>query len=192
MNEERGNHGERIGRAYLQERKGKGGQPEIIDEEKIKKVVSLLLEGNFIETAFSFVGIAKDTYYRWLKNGARDRELYAKQLEMGIPEKDLDKSLYHIMSDSIEKAMATSEALDLRTIKLASEKNWFAAAWRLERRYPKKWGRTILETQDHPADNADEAEVIILALPDNGRGLNGDNEEANISSSRGADEILTE
>jgi hypothetical protein len=51
------------------------------------------------------------------------------------------KKPYAAFSAAVEKALAEAESRDLATILKASAKNWTAAAWRLERRYPERYGR---------------------------------------------------
>jgi hypothetical protein len=48
---------------------------------------------------------------------------------------------YRQFADAVDQAMAESEARDLAVILKAAEKNWTAAAWRLERRFPDRYGR---------------------------------------------------
>jgi hypothetical protein len=38
--------------------------------------------------------------------------------------------------------MAEAEMRDVALIAQAAKENWQAAAWRLERKYPARWGRT--------------------------------------------------
>ena len=102
----------------------KVGRPEKIDPTIIKKIADAVRAGNYIETAAAYAGIHKDTLYQWLKKGARE--------ESGI---------YREFSDAIKEALAYSEMEDGKTIKRQSRKNWQAAAWRLERRFPQRWGK---------------------------------------------------
>jgi len=48
---------------------------------------------------------------------------------------------YVAFSDAIKAALAQAEIDAVATIKAASGKSWQAAAWHLERSYPKRWGR---------------------------------------------------
>ena len=80
--------------------------------------------GNYVETAVAFVGINKSTYYEWLNKA----------------EQSTRRNKYTIFRDEIVKAKGFSEARDVAMITKHSEKHWQAAAWKLERKYPKKWG----------------------------------------------------
>lgn len=88
-----------------------------------EKILLHLRVGAYVETAAACAGIHKDTFYEWLKKGARGQQPYAA------------------FADAVNKAVAESESRDLATILKASTKYWVAAAWRLERRFPEKYGR---------------------------------------------------
>jgi transposase len=103
-----------------------------------KKIVDLIKAGNYIETASAVAGISKDTLYNWLKRGARERE----RLETNNRAKPIkDEQAFLEFSDAVEQAMAEAEARDVMIIANASKNDWKASAWRLERKYPNKWGR---------------------------------------------------
>ncbi len=89
-------------------------------EDKLLRALRL---GCYVETAASLVGISRDTFYDWMKKGAKGVVPYAA------------------FAKKVDEAMAESEARDLNTILKAAATNWTAAAWRLERRFPEKYGR---------------------------------------------------
>ena len=88
-----------------------------------EKLLRYLRGGNYVETAAACVGIHRDTFYEWMKRGAKGHKLYAT------------------FAEAVNRAMAEAEALDLHVIRQASTTQWQAAAWRLERRFPEKYGR---------------------------------------------------
>jgi hypothetical protein len=88
-----------------------------------EKILLHLRLGAYVETAAACSGIHKDTFYEWMKKGARGQKPYAA------------------FAEAVHKAIAESESRDLATILKASTKYWVAAAWRLERRFPEKYGR---------------------------------------------------
>ena len=89
-----------------------------------KKIVELIEEGQFAETTANCVGITERTYYNWIQRG--------KNEECGP---------YFQFFQAIEQASAKSEVEALDIIWKASERDWRAAAWYLERRFPNKWGK---------------------------------------------------
>ena len=82
----------------------------------------------------------KTTVYDWLKQGARLNDEIDKNPNIKISEND---ALLITLSNNIKKALAEAEMKDLSVIAKASEKSWQAAAWRLERRFPDRWGRKL-------------------------------------------------
>lgn len=109
------------------------GRPIKLTDEVHTQIINAIRAGNYMETAAQVAGINKDTLYAWLRRGAR-----AKQ---GNAENE-DDYLFVSFSDSVEKALAESESIALaQIVKAANDGQWQAAAWRLERRFPDKWGR---------------------------------------------------
>lgn len=102
----------------------KTGRPEKLTPEVQQKIVDAIRMGAYIETAAAYAGINKSTLYDWMKRGARAKS-----------------GKYKEFSNAIEKALAESEMRDLAVIAKASQENWQAAAWRLERKFPDRWGR---------------------------------------------------
>jgi len=88
-----------------------------------EKILLHLRVGAYMETAAACAGISKDTLYEWLRKGANGQKPYAE------------------FADKVHRAVAESESRDLATVLKASQKQWTAAAWRLERRFPEKYGR---------------------------------------------------
>ena len=109
-----------------------------ISEEKIKQIVEAVRAGNFIETAAAFAGLSKQTLYNWLKEGMRERD----RRENG-EKPDRTKDMYVKFSIDIEQAMAEAEMRDVEIITKAAEQQWQAAAWRLERKFPDRWGKKV-------------------------------------------------
>ena len=99
------------------------GRPTKICPEIIEKIQNAILAGSYIETAAALAGINKDTFYEWLKKGAAAQS-----------------GIFFEFSAAIQKAMAQAEMNDLLVINRAAQKSWQAAAWKLERKYPKRWG----------------------------------------------------
>jgi hypothetical protein len=106
----------------------KGGRPTKLTREIVDKIVRLVGVGNYMETAAATCGISKDTLYRWLKQGARQ-----------------GKGLARDLADGVYEATARCEAHDVAFMHKAAETDWRAAAWRMERRNPERWGRVRIE-----------------------------------------------
>jgi len=89
-----------------------------------KKIVDAIKAGNYMETAAAYAGISKQTLYNWMRKGAR-----------------AEKGKHRAFLDAVEKALAEAEIEDVLTIGAAAKEVWQAAAWRLERKFPDRWGR---------------------------------------------------
>jgi len=121
-----------------------------------ERIIQAILQGAYIETAAALAGVNKTTFYDWLKKGARAK-----------------RGTYHDFNRAVEEALAQSEADDLAviekagrgyetrrtkvvrsengtvetTIETATRFDWQASAWRLERRFPERWGRSARDLE---------------------------------------------
>jgi|GEM_PF-556667 len=103
----------------------KMGRPTKFTPEVTGKILTAIRAGNYIETAAAWAGVNKQTIYDWLRQGAAQ-----------------EKGPFRDFSDSVGEALAHAEIADLQQVAEAAKKgNWQAAAWRLERRNPSRWGR---------------------------------------------------
>ena len=110
--------------------------------ELIDNVVRFIRTGVFMETATACAGIAKQTFYTWMRqaNELQNKMEKAKSAGGKLKLCKHEKLLLEFL-DAVDRAAAEAELSDVVTIKLASATNWQAAAWRLERRNPGQWGR---------------------------------------------------
>lgn len=87
--------------------------------ETVEKLVTAVKLGATYDLACGYAGIDEATFYRWMK----------------------DKREF---CDTIKAAEGAGAVIWLGKIeKAASDGNWQAAAWKLERRHPEKYGRTV-------------------------------------------------
>lgn len=101
------------------------GRPSKLTPELQSEIVLLVKGGNYIETACAMAGISRSTYYDWMEKGKQST----------------GSNRFTEFRDAVEKAKAWAEARDVAIISRHAEKVWRAAAWLLERKYPKRWGR---------------------------------------------------
>ena len=94
-----------------------------LNPELQNRIITYIKAGSYIETAEAAAGICKDTLYDWLRRGANGEEPFGG------------------FSDAVQRALAEAEIRDLARIDKAAEMQWQAAAWKLERRNPRMWGR---------------------------------------------------
>ena len=101
------------------------GRPTKLTPEVQDKIVTALRAGNYQETAARYAGIAEPTFYEWMARG-----------------KSEPGSIYSEFAEAVEKAKADAEVRDVALIdRAAADGNWQAAAWKLERKFPNRWGR---------------------------------------------------
>jgi transposase len=103
-------------------------RPSKLTDALVQNICDVVAAGNYIETAAAYAGIGKTTLYEWLKRGRGDL----------MEQRDTEHSRF---VERVELALAEGEVRDLATIEKAAETVWQAAAWRLERRMPEKFGR---------------------------------------------------
>lgn len=125
------------------------GRPAKCGPEITRRVCKHLADGSYIETACAAAGIGKTTLHNWLKTAA----LHDAEGQEG--------TVYQEFRDAVEEAQAKAEQKDLRAISKAANKgNWNAAAWRLERRNPRRWAPTK-RLPDDDEDSADSRGFIL-------------------------------
>ena len=139
------------------------GRPTKLTKELTEEIAQYLRAGNYIETTAALVGINRDSIYEWLKRGAAEQERLIKNPRARLRKRE---ELYVEFSDTVKKAQAQSEAMLVGLIGKAASKNWTAAAWRLERKFPDKWGRTERNTAQAQDDPVKELAKQIQDLRD--------------------------
>jgi transposase len=135
-------------------------RPTKLTPELQVKIVEALKMGNYIETAAALAGINKTTIYEWLKRGARELERVENNPNAKIRK---DEERFVVFSNAVKKAQAEAEQRDVLIIAKASQSDWKASAWRLERKYPQRWGRK--DRLDYEAkvtqENVNRDELVI-------------------------------
>jgi transposase len=103
------------------------GRPSKLTAENAQRIADLVRVGNYLETAAAAANVHRVTLHRWLRRGQEE-----------------ESGLYREFLESVEKAQAEAESRDVALIaKAARDGNWQAAAWRLERRFPRKYGQRV-------------------------------------------------
>ena len=117
-------------------RSGIMGRPKL-DEATTQKICDLLRAGNYLDTAATAAGVHKTTLHRWLRLGREQK-----------------RGRYKKFVEAVEKAQGEAEARDVALIAKQAPTDWRAAAWRLERRAPRRYGQRVqisIEQEDpHP------------------------------------------
>lgn len=113
------------------------GRPTDLTPEIIEDVRRLLPTVLYLETVADYVGVSRISFRAWIKRGTRE----AKRLRDPKAKPKTTEALYLQFLNAVKKAMAEGELYDAGVIKKAAVKSWQAAAWRLERRFPERWGQ---------------------------------------------------
>ncbi len=164
-------------------RKGAGRPPEYPTKEFIDSMMNYLRLGAYLETAVIMAGVPKSTAYDWAKRGHKDRKEgtvseYTKFLdavERGVEEATVrDLSVIDKCANGAPMKFLTypkgtihpDTGEDLSgqivwkngkpVIESGFDPNWNAAAWRLERRKPKGWGKVEYQPEVDPSQSREE------------------------------------
>lgn len=111
-------------------------RPSRLTPAVARTICDLLRIGAYLETAAHAVGISREALYEWLRKGheARTRQAAGEPVTA-------DAARYAAFVADVLAAAATAELRDLQRIEAAAAQgDWQAAAWRLERRYPSRYG----------------------------------------------------
>ena len=120
---------------------GKGGRKPQCDGELIARAVQLKKGGASNKDIIAALGIGESTFYRWVNE----------------PKTELQREL----GERLKKSEADYKNALLSIIaKAGQEKDWKAAAWLLERKYPHEYSRhSVLRAAD-----GDSAPTIVLGV----------------------------
>lgn len=110
-------------------------------DEVIKRAVQLKKGGAHNRSIAAALGVHESTFYTWCNKPKSD-----KQREF---------------SEALKKAEADYEnALLAVVMKAGKDKDWKAAAWLLERKYPERYARTDRVQAEVQHTNAEKVEVV--------------------------------
>lgn len=140
------------------------GRKTKLTPETHQRIVSYVRAGNFRVTAAAAAGISPVTLRDWLRRGARGEEPFVQ------------------FREDVDAAEAQAEARDVALISRAAEHDWKAAAWRLERKVGRRWGRKDpSKPTEKTSVSADDARLAFRefarANPDEARAIVAGNED---------------
>lgn len=122
-------------------------RPTKLTTEVQETITAALRIGNYQDTAVSYAGISEATFYAWMQRG---------RTETG--------TIFSEFLEAVEKAKADAEVRDLMLIdRAAQDGTWQAAAWKLERKFPHKWGRMVRAEVSGPEGAPIKVEVDAKA-----------------------------
>lgn len=125
----------------MTERKNKGGRPSKATEETMNKILDGIKAGMSYEGACGVARVSWVTFDKWRKAG-----------EAGESEKFIG------FLRELRYAEAIAEAEMLKKLKEDPDTKW--VAWRLERRFPDRWGRVNQNKVELTGSGGDPIQVI--------------------------------
>ena len=124
------------------------GRPTKFTPETIKRLTDAIRMGATYDLACKYAGISYEIFNQW-RNGK------------GFPQGTTPDDKVQFV-DAIQKAEGDAAVGWLTKIeKAANDGAWQAAAWKMERRYPNEYGRTV---QQH--EGKDGAPIVVSIIRD--------------------------
>lgn len=127
-------------------------RPTKLTDAISEKIVGLVAAGNYRETACAAVGINPKTLRNWLLRSSQGGKRNADYVKF---------------AENLEKAEALAEARDNEKVtKAANAGDWRAAAWRLARKRPDRWGgQTRIEHSGPDGGPIETRQSGVVVLP---------------------------
>lgn len=107
-------------------------RPTKLNKDVIVRIGQAIKLGMTYEHAAQYIGVAYETFNRWMKEGANAES------------NTLKCQFYQVVKESEGTAVAACMA---KIQKAATDGQWTAAAWILERRYPATYGRRVVQQE---------------------------------------------
>src|SRR4051812_39085100 len=86
------------------------GRPTIFDDTKAELILKWIRIGTYVETAVAAAGISKQTFYTWMRDGARGKSERLAEF-----------------AEQVNQAVAQAEVSEVAIIHQAAATNWTAA-----------------------------------------------------------------
>jgi transposase len=127
-------------------------RPTKLTTEAHRKIVGLVRAGNYRETACAAAGVTPKTLRNWLARAAKGGKSNEAYVQFAL---------------ELDEAEATAELIDNNKITIAADAgDWRAAAWRLSRRSPERWGeRKRLEHTGADGGPIETRQSGVVVLP---------------------------
>lgn len=109
----------------------KKGRPSKFTKDRRERIVQAIQAGCTYEMAADYAGVTRSTLWNWLKKG-----------------EDPKQKSYCTFLDQVKKAEVEGAMVHLGTIAQASQKDWKASAWMLERRHG--YSRDGIQRKEEP------------------------------------------
>lgn len=133
---------------------GKRGRPTVYLEERVRNtILAALRMGLSRDDACYLAGVTPSGFWRFME-----------RVEAGKEKIPLTEEVKNFFNE-VKKARSELKIRLLRKIDEAAERNWQAAAWRLERGFPDEFGRKYNEAKIS-IDKSKDKVVVEIKIPD--------------------------
>jgi hypothetical protein len=135
------------------------GRKTKLTPELQQKIVEVLAAGNYIEAACDYVGISHTAFFEWLNRGERGWQIdidggfvaFAEAIKRARSQAEVGSvtRIRRAASGELRVKRKTTTKADGTTVdeEWFQPPQWTADAWFLERSYPQRWGRRVVEHQ---------------------------------------------
>lgn len=130
------------------EPKSRGGRPLTFDKRIGAAIVKILRSCQPISVALEATNTNEDTFYRWQRRGRKADKAASKGEAITADEKILRKFYRDIKSARAEGKVKLIAVIEKVAFDKMEPKRWQAAAWLLERMYPKEFGRKYIRIEN--------------------------------------------
>lgn len=131
-----------------------------------EKILAALSKGATYHLACGYAGVSYTQFREWTSRGEKIKDLHPDVIET-----HKEKHFYDFYQE-VKRVEAYAAIKWLEKIDRAAEVQWQAAAWKLERRHPKDYGRIEQAVSDEKQDSSiskAKDEVNKLKSDDHGR-----------------------
>lgn len=155
------------------------GRKTKLTQELQDQICRVLRAGNYIEDTCAYVGIAESTFYEWVRRGERgwkiDREAGYSEFSEAVKKARAEAAVSSVarirkaaQGELEVKRKVTTKSDGTQVIETTLQPpQWQADAWYLERSYPHRWGRRVMQQE---ITGEDGGEVTIRVVYDESNG----------------------
>lgn len=130
-----------------------------ITDEFIEEAAGYIAFGMTAQDTYTVLGVSKSSWFGWLKKGK-------EAAEAGWPKR---WAIYRKFYETIEKAKLKRKITYLQRIDNATDKDWRAAAWLLEKLYPDEFAKRAIEAKVKHSGAVGSVEVSLSDIPEEER-----------------------
>lgn len=143
-------------------------RPTKLTPDVQQKIEQALRLGATYELAAQYAGIHYDTFNEWRKRGEAEIKRVLENSKASIRADELPFTEFYEATQKAESEGAMGWLAKIE--KAANDGNWQAAAWKLERRYPRDYGRTVV-SNEHTGANGGAIETTATIIIKTGMSL---------------------